>query len=703
MTLRPRGPSSPLSIGCPSNITARATSPAGVVVTYSVPGVSGGCLPYTTNCVPASGSTFPIGTTMVNCSVTDACGGQASCSFTVTVLRQLQKRFYQQVLLPPTNGLYAAAAPGVVTFWNGVILSDITHRLFSAGVVPPLSPGTSVTNTCTTSVEGMVSADGGLSWGSVVLDNIPTRIRLTNNGPDSGDTLYAAELLQMDISGEALIAGAMIRESPTLASTGQTRVEATPGGYLIDSFFDIFLEISTDSGGTWWPAFSSYRVQLKPDPALIAPAAAPRTVMPMPNGQEVGSLQAYASGIVLKDIRHKLYTGWMEPPVFGASQTHTFDSQLDFQLSTDGGANFSAARAPATMTVTISNVRGFQGRSTYETEVTQFDIAGGDLPVSVMLRKSPIKASKGGRSSLAGGGGGGAGGGAAISSFFDVFTEITTDGGVSWGPATNGPTHLELCRIAPVHTYTNNLIPALAGEYITPQTWWADYANGIVLTNVSHHSFTAAIPPPPPGLSSSHTFGATLEFDISYDGGLTYRHASAPDTCTVQLTGRLGDDGVTMYYDTEMTQLSVADGGLMPGVQIRESPTKASLGRITSSAVSGGVGGYQTDSFFDIYTEVSTDYGATWLPTLAGPATMTLRPRSVVVPVTPARITSIVRAGGAYTINYTNGGGTQFILLKSPTVNARMSTWTPMATNGTGSGSFSVSPVSATFYRIESR
>ena len=332
------------------------------------------------------------------------------------------------------------------------------------------------------------------------------------------------------------------------------------------------------------------------------------------------------------DIRHKLFTGWMEPPVFGGSQTHTFDSQLDFQLSTDGGTTFTAARAPATMTVTINNVRGFQGRSTYETEVTQLDIAGGDLPVGVMIRESPTKASKGGTSSLAGGGGGGAGGGAAISSFFDIFTEVSTDGGVSWGPATNGPAHMELRRIAPVNTYHQQPDAGTDGRVRLP----AAVVRLLCRRHRDHqpHSpqFTAAITPPLPGISTSHTFGSTVEFDISYDGGLTYTHTTAPATDGVQITCRLGDDGVTEYYDTEMTQLSIAGGGLPANVQIRESPTKASLGRTTSSAVSGGAGGYQTDSFFDIFTEVSTDGGLSWMPTIAGPATMILQ--SQIAPVT---------------------------------------------------------------------
>jgi len=38
------------------------------------------------NCTPASGSTFPLGTTQVNCSATDAAGNTAEVSFDVTVV-----------------------------------------------------------------------------------------------------------------------------------------------------------------------------------------------------------------------------------------------------------------------------------------------------------------------------------------------------------------------------------------------------------------------------------------------------------------------------------------------------------------------------------------------------------------------------------------------------------------------------------------
>src|SRR4029453_17250260 len=38
------------------------------------------------SCVPASGSSFPVGTTLVSCTATDPFGASDTCSFGVTVL-----------------------------------------------------------------------------------------------------------------------------------------------------------------------------------------------------------------------------------------------------------------------------------------------------------------------------------------------------------------------------------------------------------------------------------------------------------------------------------------------------------------------------------------------------------------------------------------------------------------------------------------
>jgi hypothetical protein len=43
-------------------------------------------------CVPPSGSTFPLGTTLVDCTATDASGNQSTCQFPVTVALKVRER-----------------------------------------------------------------------------------------------------------------------------------------------------------------------------------------------------------------------------------------------------------------------------------------------------------------------------------------------------------------------------------------------------------------------------------------------------------------------------------------------------------------------------------------------------------------------------------------------------------------------------------
>ena len=72
---------------CPANITQMAPSGmCSTTVTYSLPTVNENCAPTPTpTCNPPSGSSFPVGTTTVNCSATDASTNTGSCNFTVTV------------------------------------------------------------------------------------------------------------------------------------------------------------------------------------------------------------------------------------------------------------------------------------------------------------------------------------------------------------------------------------------------------------------------------------------------------------------------------------------------------------------------------------------------------------------------------------------------------------------------------------------
>ena len=78
----------PPTITCPPNstVTAGASCPLATStgVTYPPPVASDNCPGVTVVCVPPSGSIFPVGTTTVTCTATDASGNTATCSFTVT-------------------------------------------------------------------------------------------------------------------------------------------------------------------------------------------------------------------------------------------------------------------------------------------------------------------------------------------------------------------------------------------------------------------------------------------------------------------------------------------------------------------------------------------------------------------------------------------------------------------------------------------
>lgn len=70
----------------PGTIIANATSPAGAMVSYEVTATDNSGVAPTVVCQPATGSIFPIGTSTVGCSATNAAGNSSSGSFAVTVL-----------------------------------------------------------------------------------------------------------------------------------------------------------------------------------------------------------------------------------------------------------------------------------------------------------------------------------------------------------------------------------------------------------------------------------------------------------------------------------------------------------------------------------------------------------------------------------------------------------------------------------------
>ncbi len=76
----------PPTITCPSNQIVVSPSGNPIAVSYAAPTVSDNCPGVgSPTCNPVSGATFPIGTTTVTCTVSDADQLTTACSFTVTV------------------------------------------------------------------------------------------------------------------------------------------------------------------------------------------------------------------------------------------------------------------------------------------------------------------------------------------------------------------------------------------------------------------------------------------------------------------------------------------------------------------------------------------------------------------------------------------------------------------------------------------
>ena len=86
---KPPGSSGPTSnppqIACPADVTVTGVAAPAQAVTYTAPAVTEGAAPVTTTCAPASGASFPLGDTTVNCTASDAMSRQAACAFRVTL------------------------------------------------------------------------------------------------------------------------------------------------------------------------------------------------------------------------------------------------------------------------------------------------------------------------------------------------------------------------------------------------------------------------------------------------------------------------------------------------------------------------------------------------------------------------------------------------------------------------------------------
>jgi hypothetical protein len=189
------------------------------------------------------------------------------------------------VYLSPNNVHALYSGPGLQ-----IVLSMAEHQPFAA--LPPryenCQPGSLVCDEhhqFQSTLDALVSVNG--SPNQPINMNGPVQTVAYLKGPTDTTGTFDTEMLAMNLVGNTPLGLVMIRESPTQASTGVTSIidlsgPGPPGPYHIDSFFDVFTELSLDGGMTWipnsapnpyGPAGSTHVILGIPEPSSVVLAA----------------------------------------------------------------------------------------------------------------------------------------------------------------------------------------------------------------------------------------------------------------------------------------------------------------------------------------------------------------------------------------------------------------------------------------------
>lgn len=150
--------------------------------------------------------------------------------------------------LPPVDTHYDS--PEQVTYTTAYSIRNFSLQSFSDCYVLPAIIGQPETHTYSSTASFEISSDGGNSW-TPIQSPASVTMQITKTDEDPVQSYYSTEILDMNISGTSVPEGVMIRESPTLASTGELIVQQGSEEYTISSFFDVFTELSSNGGQTW--------------------------------------------------------------------------------------------------------------------------------------------------------------------------------------------------------------------------------------------------------------------------------------------------------------------------------------------------------------------------------------------------------------------------------------------------------------------
>jgi hypothetical protein len=248
--------------------------------------------------------------------------------------------------------------------------------------------------------------------------------------------VFDTEVISMSLLGTVPGVEVLLRESPTLASAGQTTIlEACPGIYDVSSFFDVFTELSVDAGQTWVPVDASQSLTLgmvAPGGVRLASAELPPESDP-PDCEHLlshywGGPSSYTSASPMADFADlslRCFEGVVRITL-GADELQTYQATLITKVDIGAGAE------DVTLTGQMQTIAYDKAGVTFgvfDTEIVSMTLLGMVSGIELLLQESPTLASAGQTTIVES-----CGALHEIYSFYDLFSELSVDGGLNWLP-----------------------------------------------------------------------------------------------------------------------------------------------------------------------------------------------------------------------------------------------------------------------------
>jgi hypothetical protein len=234
---------------------------------------------------------------------------------------------------------------------------------------------------------------------------------------------------------------------------------------------------------------------------------------------EMGDIH-FPNGAMFTDMRVELPSGPREPlPPPGVSRTVSIDDALWYLRYHDAAGTVTPLALPASIVLRVTGAPPGADRF-FDVEIIALSLNG--LPPGeplLRIRESPTLPSTGVMRLTE------TDGGFMASSFFDVFTELSLDGGQMWSTATNA-SHAELRPQAPLAAVPTNFFPprdhAFGQLRNAPPLKFAGLPP--MLRNLQHVGFEDNAPlVETPGAAQVLDLPHTATFELSTDGGQTWK------------------------------------------------------------------------------------------------------------------------------------------------------------------------------------